>query len=193
MRDLFKKIAHFLAIILVLPLYVLLVIVSWFDSGNGTFWSCSQFLSLFPGTGGNYLRSGFYRLAMKNCHRESAILFGTIFSQRNTEIGRGVYIGPQCNIGLCVIGDDCTIGSGVHVMSGKQQHHFEDISVPIRKQGGIFDTVEIGEDAWIGNCSVIMANVGKKCIVGAGSVVVKDVDDYSIVAGNPARVIKKRV
>ena len=37
-----------------------------------------------------------------------------------------------------------------------------------------------------------MANIGKKCIVGAGSVVTNDVGDYSIVAGNPARVIRKR-
>lgn len=193
MKNLCKTLAHICATAAVLPIYCLHILVTWLGFSNGMFWSCSQFLSLFPGIAGNYLRGGFYRLAMNECSRDSAILFGTIFSQKNTEIGKGVYIGPHCNIGLCIIENDCTLGSGVHVMSGRQQHNFDDLSVPIREQGGTLTKVTIGEDAWIGNCSVIMANVGKKSIVGAGSVVVKDVEEYTIVAGNPARVIKKRV
>jgi acetyltransferase-like isoleucine patch superfamily enzyme len=38
-----------------------------------------------------------------------------------------------------------------------------------------------------------MGNIGKKCIIGAGSVVTKDIEDYSIAAGNPARIIRKRI
>jgi acetyltransferase-like isoleucine patch superfamily enzyme len=53
--------------------------------------------------------------------------------------------------------------------------------------------VTIGEDTWVGNCAIIMANIGKKCIIGAGSVVTKDIEDYSIVVGNPAKVIRKRI
>ncbi|MCP5007919.1 MAG: acyltransferase, partial [Planctomycetes bacterium] len=56
-----------------------------------------------------------------------------------------------------------------------------------------FEKISIGEDTWIGNGSVVMANIGKKCIVGAGSVVTKDVEEYSIVAGNPAKLLKKRI
>jgi acetyltransferase-like isoleucine patch superfamily enzyme len=112
-------------------------------------------------------------------------------SQQDIEIDNGVYIGPQCNIGMCKIGQNTLLGSGVHIMSGKHQHSFSDMSKPIKDQGGKFTKVIIGENSWIGNGSMIMANVGNNCVVAAGSVVINDVEDFSIVAGNPAKVIKK--
>lgn len=159
---------------------------------NSLFWSISQLLSLAPGKSGSYLRKNFFRFTMTRCHPDCAIMFGTIFSQVDTEIGKGVYIGPQCNIGSCRIENFCTIGSGVHILSGKNQHFFDDPDTPLRDQGGVYQKITIGEDTWIGNSAIIMANVGKKCIVGAGSVVTKEVEDYSIVAGNPARLLKMR-
>jgi acetyltransferase-like isoleucine patch superfamily enzyme len=149
-------------------------------------------LSLLPGIIGNFARKSFYHRAMTCCDRDCAILFGTLFSQTDTEIGKGVYIGPNCNIGRCRLENYCTLGSNVHILSGKRQHKFDDLDRPIRDQGGEFEKVTIGEDTWIGNAALIMADVGKKCIIGAGSVVTKDVENYSIVAGNPARVIGKR-
>jgi acetyltransferase-like isoleucine patch superfamily enzyme len=168
------------------------IISSSFSNLDRSFWGFSQFFSLLPGTVGIYLRKNFYRLTMEHCEKDCAILFGTIFSQTDTEIGKGVYIGPNCNIGTSKIDDYCTIGSNVHIMSGKRQHHFDDINKPIQQQDGVFDKVVIGEDTWIGNCALIMASIGKKCIIGAGAVVLKDVEDYSIVVGNPAEVIRKR-
>ena len=52
----------------------------------------------------------------------------------------------------------------------------------------------IGDDVWIGTCSIVLPGVkiGKGSVVGAGSVVTKDVPDYCVVAGNPARIIKQR-
>ena len=52
--------------------------------------------------------------------------------------------------------------------------------------------IHIGEDCWIGGCAIILpgVKVGKGCVIGAGSVVTKDVPDYTVVAGNPARKIK---
>ncbi len=129
---------------------------------------------------------------MTHCSTNCAIMFGAIFSQVDIEIGNHVYIGPQCNIGRCRIENFCTLGSGVHIMSGRSQHFFDDLERPIQDQGGFFEKVTIGEDTWIGNGSLIMADIGKKCIIGAGSVVTKDVGDYSIVAGNPAKLIRKR-
>jgi len=163
-----------------------------FSDKENAFWAFSQFLSLWPGKIGNYLRKSFYRLSMTKCEKDCAILFGTIFSQVDTEIGKKVYIGPNCNIGSCKIEDHCTLGSNVHIMSGKRQHFFDDLTIPIREQGGDLEKIVIGEDTWVGNCALIMANVGKKCIVGAGSIVTKDVEDFSIVAGNPAKLIRKR-
>ena len=129
---------------------------------------------------------------MTDCHPEIVIYFSTLFSQPDTEIKRGVYIGPQCNIGSCVIGRNTLIASGVHIMSGKNQHNFSNPQMPIQQQGGTYQKISIGEDCWIGNCALIMANVGSHCIVGAGAVVTEDVSNYSIVVGNPAKVIKVR-
>lgn len=175
-----------------LPLLVFFYIGGFLNRKDQVFWSLSQALSLIPGVMGNFLRKNFYRRAMTRCDQECAILFGTLFSQADTEIGKGVYIGPNCNIGSCKIENHCTIGSGVHIMSGKKQHEYSDLETPIQEQAGVFEKVVIGEDTWVGNCAVIMASVGKKCIIGAGAVVTKPVEDFSIVAGNPAKLLKKR-
>lgn len=152
----------------------------------------SQLLSLFPGQIGNYIRKSSLRFIIAHCDRDCLVAFGVLLSHRDTEIHAGAYIGPQCNIGKCRIEKNCLLGSGVHIMSGKGQHRFTELDTPIRNQGGTFEKIAIGEDTWIGNGALIMANVGKKCIIGAGSVVTDDIEDYSIVAGNPARVIRKR-
>ena len=115
-----------------------------------------------------------------------------LFSQQSTEIEQGVYIGPQCNIGLCRIEKNVLLGSGVHLLSGKRQHNFSDPDVPVQQQGGAFSKISVGEDSWIGNGAIVMANVGRKCVVGAGSVVTNPVEDLTIVAGNPAVVVGKR-
>ncbi len=186
-----KKAAHLIALAVSLPIYLVYAIASQF-SKDQAFAGFSQFLSLFPGLTGSYLRVAFYQLAMKECSQELTIGFGTLFSQQQTELSEGVYIGPQCNIGKCRIEENCLLGSGVHVMSGKGQHNFANLDTPICEQGGTFETVTIGEDSWVGNGALIMANIGKKCVVGAGSVVTSDIPDYSIVAGNPAKIIKSR-
>ena len=85
------------------------------------------------------------------------------------------------------------MGSNVDVISGKKQHSFDRLDIPMREQGGEFEKIVIGEDSWLGNSSVVMANVGMKSIIAAGSVVIKDVEPYSIVGGNPAKVLKSRL
>ena len=77
-------------------------------------------------------------------------------------------------------------------MAGRYQHNFTDPSK------GVFDTepeykcISIGDEVFFGEGCICMANVGEKSIIGAGSVVVKDIPPYSIAVGNPARVIKTR-
>jgi acetyltransferase-like isoleucine patch superfamily enzyme len=191
MKFLVKKCIHFMALIAVCPLLLLYYALKLFPSSN-SFAAFSQFLSLFPGKLGNFLRGAFYRLTVKNYSQDSFIGFATLLSQANTTIGQGVYIGPQCNIGACTIEKDCLLGSGVHILSGKQQHNFSDLQTPIRDQGGTFTPITIGEDTWIGNGAIVMANIGKKCVIAAGAVVTKDIPDFSIVGGNPATIIKMR-
>ncbi|MBU3017171.1 acyltransferase [Paraglaciecola agarilytica] len=192
MKKNLKMILNGFFILLALPLILIFKILAIASDHDALFSAFSQFLSLFPGKTGSYLRVGFYRFIMNNCHSEVVISFATLFSQSNTVIGRGVYVGPQCNIGKCTIKENCLIGSGVHILSGKGQHNFNDLETPLKDQGGAFKRVVIGEDTWLGNGAIVMANIGKKCIVAAGAIVVNDIPDYSIVAGNPAKIIRRR-
>lgn len=186
-----KNFAQMAATLCILPVYLAYRLLAMINQ-NDAFAACSQYMSLFPGKLGSYLRNSFYHLAMTHCDQGVVIGFGTLFSQSDTEIHHGTYIGPQCNIGTCTIGQDCLFGSGVHILSGKNQHNFESIDVPIRDQGGRLTKITIGEDTWIGNGAIVMADIGSKCIIAAGSVVVHPVKNNQIVAGNPASVVKER-
>lgn len=192
MKSALKHILFFTSAVVVSPLSVLCILLSSLFNNDGVLTSFSQFLSLLPSKLGVYLRAGFYRFTLTRCSPDAVISFLVLLSQKDTEIAEGVYIGPQSNIGRCCIGKNALLGSGVHVMSGKEQHNFNDLERPIKEQGGRFQKVRIGQNCWIGNGAMIMANIGANCIVGAGSVVSNDIPDNSIVAGNPARVIKSR-
>jgi len=185
-----KQAAFFIAAVFIAPVTLIYLLINIVLKSDSLFSTFSQLFSLLPGKLGSYIRTGFYRFSMNTCSPDAMISFLTLFTQRDTEISPGVYIGPQCNIGKCKIGQNTLLGSGVHIMSGKGQHNFSDLSKPIKDQGGTFEKVTIGRGSWIGNGSLIMANVGDHCVVAAGSVVIEDVTDYSIVAGNPAKVIK---
>jgi virginiamycin A acetyltransferase len=192
MRTFLKSIIQAFFLVAAFPFYLVYLINLLIGDKDRVFSSFSQLFSLVPGQFGTYLRVAFFRLSMQACNKETVISFGTLFSQQNTEIEEGVYIGPQCNIGKCVIRANCLIGSGVHILSGKAQHNFSDIDVPLKDQGGSFTKITIGEDSWLGNGAIVMANIGKKCVVAAGAVVVNDIPDYAIVGGNPAKIIKMR-
>ncbi len=192
-KNFLKGILKSICFLSVLPLYFSLVLFDVFIKSDQPFQGCSQLMSLVPGVPGNYLRQQFYRLALKNCSNDCCIEFGTRLNQRGIEIGPRVYIGTNCCIGLCRIESDVLIGSNVDIISGKKQHFFDRLDIPMREQGGELEKIVIGEDSWLGNSSVVMANIGKKCIVAAGSVVIKDAEPYSIIGGNPAKVLKSRI
>lgn len=111
---------------------------------------------------------------------------GDVFIGDRTRIGIGsVLIGPV------KIGNDVRLAQNV-VMSGLN-HGYEDISVPIHKQPVTTKPIVITDETWIGANVFISAGVtiGKHCVVAGGSVVTKDVPDYTIVGGNPAKIIKR--
>ena len=194
MKNIIKFLIKKIFILLALPCFLLFLLLNLFSKGESTFQSFSQLLSLFPGKIGIYLRAAFYHLTCPNTSDNISIGFLTIFSHRDTSIAEGVYIGPQGNIGKCRIGKNTLLGSGVHILSGKNQHEFSDLSKPIQQQGGTFTKISIGEDCWLGNGAIIMANVADQCIVAAGSVLTKDtVSEPAIYAGNPAKKIKNRI
>lgn len=192
-RALVKRSVKSLFLILVLPVYGAYRLLSLAGSADGTFQAFSQGFSLIPGKTGIYLRAAFYRLACQDTSDEISVGFLTVLSHRNTTIQRGVYIGPQCNIGMCSIGEKTLVGSGVHILSGSRQHEFSDAGRPIQEQGGRYEKVRIGGDCWLGNGAIVMADVADHCVLASGSVLVKYANENGgIFAGNPARRISSR-
>jgi acetyltransferase-like isoleucine patch superfamily enzyme len=117
------------------------------------------------------------------------------------DLGEGLVIGDDVGIaenafisvrGKVKIGSSTIFGPGVKLFS--ENHNFSDLNIPVYLQGATKKGVEIGEDCWIGANTIILdgVHVGKKVIVAAGAVVNKDVPDYAIVGGIPAKVIKMR-
>ena len=112
-----------------------------------------------------------------------------------------VRIGNHCRIsygtflngtGSIIIGDDVLIGMNVKVIT--TNHVFDRIDIPIREQGEISKPIIIGNDVWIGANVIILPgiSIGNGCIIGAGSIVTRNLPDYSIAVGNPAKIIKIR-
>ena len=94
--------------------------------------------------------------------------------------------------GVITLGDYVRIAPHVTMLAGN--HRFADPGRPIHEQGLELAPIRIGHDVWIAAGARIMAGVsiGDGCVVGAGSVVTKDIPPHSIAAGVPARVIRKR-
>ena len=119
------------------------------------------------------------------------------FAVINNGVGH-VSIGDHTIIGIsCVIIGPVNIGNNVMlaqniVLSGLN-HNYEDVLVPPSEQGTVQKTITVENDVWIGANAVLTAGItiGEHSIVGAGAVVTRDVPKFSVVAGNPARVIKQ--
>lgn len=152
----------------------------------------SQTLSLVPGVIGQYLRRAFYARVLARCHSSVTIEFGTLFSKADAELDEQVYIGPRCHIGLVHLERDVLIGPAVQIPSGARTHGTSDASLPIRNQAGVRARVRIGAGSWVGAGAVVLADVGRDCVIGAGSVVTEVIPDRVLAAGVPARVIRQR-
>jgi len=90
------------------------------------------------------------------------------------------------------INNNAMIGAGVHVYVNN--HKFDDIGIPIIEQGYYpSEGVVICKGSWIGANTIILPGVtiGENSVVGAGSIVTKDVAAHAVYAGNPAKLIKK--
>ncbi len=192
MRSALKGLANVLALLLVLPAFVLYQLGALVLGRNKVFPGWSQAFSLLPGLSGVYLRRAFYRLALRRCDADCCLSFGTVFSHATAEVGHRVYVGLFCVLGDVTLEDDVLLGSHVSVMNGGAQHGIERLDVPIREQPGIWVRVTIGRDSWVGDRTVVLADVGCHCVIGAGSVVTKPIPDYAIAVGSPARVVRYR-
>ena len=127
-------------------------------------------------------------------------------------VGENVNIEPHAYFNHALsIGDNSGIGSyselygeiqigndvmmGTHCIIYSRNHDFSRTDIPMWKQGfSAVKPVIIGDDVWIGGRVTILpgVHVGNGVVIGAGAVVTKDVPDYAVVGGNPAKVLKSR-
>jgi len=192
MKSKIKALVNLIMVLVSLPFYGNYRLFSIFISKRKAFSSMMQWVSLFPGIFGEWLRRGVLQWVTGRSLENCCICFGSLFSDPNIIIEKGVYLGPGCNVGKATLGQNTIIGSGVHITSGLRQHGISDSNIPIRDQEGQFDRVHIGKNCWIGNGAMVCADIGNGSVVGAGSVVVKPIPDYSLVTGNPAQILRSR-
>ena len=110
-------------------------------------------------------------------------------------IGNNVGFAQNCFIqvrGAVNIGNNVIFGPYSKVFS--ENHNFSDLNIPIRDQGEIRESVKIEDNVWIGANATILSGVtvGEGSVIAASSLVNKDVPPFSVVAGVPAKIIRKR-
>ena len=119
------------------------------------------------------------------------------FAVINNGVG-DIIIGHHTGIGLSnIMIGPVTLGNYVtmaqHVVLSGLNHGFEDVTISTRLQKVITNQITVCDDVCIGANALITAGVtiGKHSVIGAGSVVTKDIPEYCVAVGNPAKVIKK--
>jgi acetyltransferase-like isoleucine patch superfamily enzyme len=156
-------------------------------------------LSLIPGFIGFNLRRVLYTRSLKSCGNVFRIgVFSRIQQPQAITIGDhvsfndGAWIAANDNGGEISIGDNTIVGPRVILHSGN--HIYKDKTVPVWKQGYHFKPIVIKDDVWLGSNVTVLQGVtiNKGAIVAAGSIVTKDIDEFAIVAGVPAKKIGER-
>ena len=162
------------------------------QTSDMVFRTVSEMLSLMPYVFGVVVRAEFYRFALRHCGRNVVIEFGAIFIYRDVSIGDNVTINRYSVIHHCDIGSYALVGEHAVLLSGSRQHDIDRTDIPMALQQGRKKRIALGDDCWIGAHSVVMEDVGRGAVVGAGAVVNKPVPELMVVAGNPARPVRRR-
>lgn len=184
----------------------------------------STILCYLPGRLGRFLRYRIYKRRFKGCG-EKVYIPETVFFKgyENIELGEKIWFSPYNSVFAESITDEASIKIGNNILFNRNVmvnadvkgevmiednvimgpnvvirasgHRYENIDLPIRKQGHHSGRIIIKAGTWIGANAVILPNVtvGKEAIVAAGAVVTKDVNDFDIVGGAPAKKIGSRL
>jgi acetyltransferase-like isoleucine patch superfamily enzyme len=188
-----KSFFHRVSQVLVLPLGALCWVESLATQNRSEllFNSCTQFVALLPGLPGAFLRRAFYTLTLESCSAHCHIGFGSLFAHRQASVGKHTYIGNYALLGSVTLGDHALIGSRASVLSGHALHVLDDGGRWTPYSAERLERVTIGENVWIGEAAVIAADIGEGSMIGAGAVVTAPVRPSIVVAGNPARFVRR--
>jgi len=183
-RHFTKRVAQAVALLVTFPC----ALVAMFGYLQPMFTVFSQLLAIGPGLPGDYLRSAYYKLTLRQCSIDTRISFGTYFVRRESVVGKLVTICGYCVIGGATIGPGTQIGSHVMIPGGRRQHSRD-------ASGNLSETkhteITIGNKCWIGDGSILMADVGEGSTIGAGAVVTKPIPSGVVAVGNPARPLNR--
>jgi galactoside O-acetyltransferase len=130
----------------------------------------------------------------------TSIMSGSyLYAHGNSKLVIGSHCSFNHNVLLGAAGGEINIGNdvliGPNVVLRAADHEFADVDVPIRCQGHRAGRIVIGDDVWLAANVVVTSGVtiGTGCVVGAGSVVTRDLPPMMVCVGNPARPIRSRL
>lgn len=124
---------------------------------------------------------------------------GWLYTESDSEATTKLKIGENCvlgynnhiaSVGSVIIGDNVLTANNVFISDNT--HSYSDICQPILEQKIVFcGSVEIGDGSWLGeNVCILSASVGRNSVIGANSVVTRDIPDFCVAVGAPAQIIK---
>ncbi len=144
--------------------------------------------------GSKQIRRFLCKRIFKKTGNNVNIEHGAFFaSGRDVEIGDNSGLGLNCRVaGPLKIGNDVMMGPDVMIFT--QNHETVRLDIPMRLQTAPKKAVTIEDDVWIAARVIILPGITihKGAIIGAGAIVTKDIPEYAVVGGNPARIIKYR-
>lgn len=146
----------------------------------------------FGGKIGKFFRNGCTKILLNKCGNNINVEKGAIFSMKCT-IGDNSGIGVRAHLGEVHIGNNVLMGNDCVIVT--RNHGFILKNELIREQGYTKDSpVFIGDDVWIGHRVTILpgVHIANGTVIGAGAVVTKDTIPYSVIGGNPAKVLSVR-
>lgn len=129
----------------------------------------------------------------KNVHVQWSARFWS--PHRLVRLGDNVGIGPYCEIsGDVIIGNDVLLAADVALLSRDAHSPYIPGTTMFSSPRGDKERIVIEDDVWIGHRAIVLSGVtvGRGSVIAAGSIVTRDVPRYSIVAAEPAKVIKQR-
>lgn len=189
MRSLLKSSVHWASMVAVAPFGLACCLESRLGV-HRLFQTFVHAFAVFPGLPGMILRRAFYCWTLTSCASECHIGFGVLINSREAVVHKHAYLGDYALVGRAVIGERALIGSRASLLSGGRQHErTEDGRWTVGE--GVLTTIEIGQDVWIGESACVLASIGRGAMISAGAVVSAPVDANVMMAGNPARFVKR--